>query len=71
MPCRGCFGPTPDIHDQGAKFLAALGSVSGGKTMEEVRAFADSLEDLIGNLYRFSLPTSLLQRRTCAKEAPK
>jgi F420-non-reducing hydrogenase small subunit len=71
MPCRGCFGPTPDALDQGAKFLGSLGSISSGKTMEEVRAFADSLADPMGTLYRFSLASSLLQRKTCAKEVPE
>ncbi len=68
MPCRGCFGPTPDTLDQGAKFLSSLGSVSRGKTVEEARSFADSLADPLGTLYRFSLPSSLLQRRSCNKE---
>jgi F420-non-reducing hydrogenase small subunit len=68
MPCRGCFGPTPGALDQGAKFLASLGSVSRGRTMEEAQLFADSLADPLGTLYRFSLPSSLLQRRVCSKE---
>ncbi len=71
MPCRGCFGPTPDALDQGAKFLSSLGSISNGKTAEEVRSFADSLADPMGTLYRFSLPSSLLQRRACGKEVSR
>ena len=68
MPCRGCFGPTPKVLDQGAKFLASLGSVSRGKTEEEARSFAASLVDPLGTLYRFGLPSSLLHRRTVNKE---
>jgi len=71
MPCRGCFGPTPDALDQGTKFLASLGSICGGKTPEEIRLFADSLADPMGTLYRFSLPTSLLKRKSYSKEASR
>ncbi len=62
MPCRGCFGPTPDALDQGTKFLASLGSFSSGETAEDARSLADSLADPLGTLYRFSLPSSLLRR---------
>jgi F420-non-reducing hydrogenase small subunit len=69
MPCRGCFGPTPDALDAGTKFLAALGAVTAGRTIEEVVASADTLADPLGTLYRFSLPSSLLGRSASEKEA--
>ena len=71
MPCRGCFGPTPDVLDQGAKFLASLASVSRGKTEEEARSFASSLVDPLGTLYRFGLPSSLLHRQALNKEVSR
>ena len=67
MPCRGCFGPTPDALDQGTKFLAALGAVTAGKTQEEVVATAATFPDPLGTLYRFSLPKSLLRRAAVAE----
>jgi F420-non-reducing hydrogenase small subunit len=68
MPCRGCFGPTPDAVDQGTKFLSALGAVTSGQTSQEVMALAETFVDPMGTLYRFSLPSSLLQRRSAEKE---
>ena len=63
MPCRGCFGPTPGAVDMGTKMLSALGSLGEADTEEDSRALADTAVDLVGTLYRFSLPASLLRRR--------
>jgi len=71
MPCRGCFGPTPGSLDQGTKFLASLGALAAGETPEDAAAFAQTLDDPLGTLYRFSLPTSLLRRCNVSQEAPK
>ncbi len=71
MPCRGCFGPTPDALDQGTKFLAALGAVTAGQTQEEVATVAATLADPLGTLYRFSLPSSLLGRSVSDKGAER
>jgi len=68
MPCRGCFGPTPEAMDMGAKMLSTLGSLGEADTEEESQALADSAADLVGTLYRFSLPVSLLQRRYVEEE---
>ena len=69
MPCRGCFGPTPGALDQGTKMLSALGSLGEADTEETAQAFADTAVDLVGTLYRFSLPVSVLRRRYVAEEA--
>ena len=63
MPCRGCYGLPAGISDQGAKMIASLGSIldaKGGKKLEEIAA---SLPDPAGYYYRFSMSTSLLERR--------
>ena len=62
MPCRGCFGPTPDALDSGLKMLGAVASRGVGETQEEANKFASSLVDPVGTLYRFNLPVSLLRR---------
>ncbi|HUT01413.1 MAG TPA: oxidoreductase [Phycisphaerae bacterium] len=63
MPCRGCFGPTPDALDPGLKILSAVASRGEADTEETAQAFADSLADPLGTFYRFSLPSSMLKRR--------
>jgi F420-non-reducing hydrogenase small subunit len=63
MPCRGCFGPTPDVVDAGLKMLSAVASRSEADTEDTARASADTLVDPLGTFYRFSLPASLLKRR--------
>lgn len=63
MPCRGCFGPTDQVYDQGAKFLAAFASILETDDEEEIQKLVDTIADPAGTFYRFSLPTSILHRR--------
>ncbi len=69
MPCIGCYGTPEGIHDQGAKMIAALGSmidIEPIKTMSEgdiaahVDAVIENIPDLAGTFYKTSLPGSLL-----------
>lgn len=62
MPCRGCFGPTPDAVDAGLKMLSALASRGEAETEQAAQEAADSLVDPLGTYYRFSLPASMLKR---------
>jgi F420-non-reducing hydrogenase small subunit len=63
MPCRGCFGPTDQVYDQGAKFLSALASILDTNDEKEMDKIVRSIVDPAGTFYRFSLPTSILGRR--------
>lgn len=67
MPCIGCYGPPEGVADQGAKMVAALGSVldlGGYKGMDEQQAIAradaaaDGIPDPAGTFYKFSLAGS-------------
>ena len=62
MPCRGCYGPTDRVADQGAKMLCAIASVVTAVDEAGVKKTLDGIVDPLGTLYRFTLPTSLLQR---------
>ena len=62
IPCRGCYGPPPNVVDQGASLLAAVASVVDADTEEEARRIVSEIPDPIGTFYRFSLPASLLHR---------
>jgi F420-non-reducing hydrogenase small subunit len=61
MPCRGCFGPTDDVRDQGAKSLSFLASIIDSKDEDDIAKIADSIPDLAGLFYRYSLASSMLK----------
>lgn len=63
MPCRGCFGPTDQVIDQGAKFLSSLASILDTDDEKEIEKIVDTIVDPAGTFYRFSLPSSILRRR--------
>ena len=60
--CRGCYGPTADVVDQGVKFLSALASIIDSKDPAEIQEIISGLPDFVGFAYRFGMPASLLQR---------
>jgi len=62
MPCRGCYGPLPNVHDQGAKFVSAVASIIDSKDPAEIDQILAGVPDIMGYAYRFGLPGSLLQR---------
>lgn len=63
MPCRGCYGPLPNVKDQGAKILSAIASHIDSDDPKEVERILDTLPDPAGYFYRFGLPLSILRRR--------
>jgi F420-non-reducing hydrogenase small subunit len=63
MPCRGCYGPLPGVPDQGAKLVAALGSIVTARDAAGVEHALQQVPDVAGYAYRFSLAGSLLERK--------
>jgi len=63
MPCRGCYGPAPNVLDQGAKMVSALASVIDSHDPAEINGILDQIADPVGTFYRFSVPSSMLHRR--------
>lgn len=63
IPCRGCFGPVEGVKDAGAKTVSALASMIDAQSDDELKKVMDSVDDLAGYLYRFSLPSSTLKKR--------
>lgn len=63
MPCSGCFGPTSRVKDFGGKALSGIASLVGSTDEQEIIRVLDQIPDPVGTLYRYSLPSSLLQRR--------
>jgi F420-non-reducing hydrogenase small subunit len=62
MPCRGCYGPPPNVIDQGGKLLSALASIVDTQDPDEIERVTDTLPDLLGVCYLFGLPASMLRR---------
>lgn len=60
--CRGCYGPPPDVLDQGAKMVSALGSVVDAQNPEEARKIMETIADPLGTFYRFTMGASILRR---------
>ncbi len=62
IPCHGCYGPAPDVVDQGARMMSAIASVIASKNPAEIDKIMEGIVDPLGTFYRFSLPHSLLRR---------
>lgn len=62
MPCRGCYGPAERVADQGAKMLCAIASIMAAEDDAKVQKTLNGIVDPLGTFYRFTLPTSLLER---------
>ena len=63
MPCRGCYGPPPDVTDQGARMLAAVGSIIDSQDPGQIEKIIDGIVDPLGTFYRFGLPASALRKK--------
>jgi F420-non-reducing hydrogenase small subunit len=72
MPCTGCYGPPEGVFDQGAKMVAALGSIinigdvkglSEDEINKKIDSVMDSIPDFAGTFYKYSLPGSILKGR--------
>ena len=62
IPCRGCYGPTAKVLDQGAKMISAIASdygVQEDKTVDP-ETVADQLDDIVGTFYTYTLPAALV-----------
>ncbi len=61
--CRGCYGPPPNVLDQGAKALSAIASVIEAKDEAEVKKIIDEVPDPLRSFNRFGIPASLITRK--------
>jgi F420-non-reducing hydrogenase small subunit len=62
-PCRGCYGPTPDATDPGAKMMSAIASLIDENEPATIDKVLEDLVDPAGYFYRYSLPSSYIRRR--------
>ena len=62
-PCRGCYGPPPDVTDPGAKMMSAIATMIDSNNESEIEKIIETIEDPAGTFYRFSIPGSMLRRK--------
>ena len=62
-PCRGCYGPPPDVTDPGLKMMSAIATMIDSNDPVEIEKIIETIEDPAGTFYRFSLPGSMLRRK--------
>jgi F420-non-reducing hydrogenase small subunit len=60
MPCRGCYGPSEGVVDQGSKLLSAVAALIDTDDPAELQQIMDTIVDPVGTFYRFSLADSIL-----------
>ena len=63
MPCRGCYGPLPNVSDHGAKILSAISACIDSADEAEIEKILAGIPDPAGYFYRFALPTSMMGGR--------
>jgi F420-non-reducing hydrogenase small subunit len=69
--CRGCYGPGPEVEDQGMAMIGALGSLLDADTEERAREMIDQIPDPAGTFYRFTLAASHLKGGRTAEGSPE
>ncbi len=63
MPCTGCFGPTDEVKDYGAKGIAFLSSIVDFNEEKDIAKVMEKVPDPVGLFYRYSLPHSSMRRK--------
>jgi F420-non-reducing hydrogenase small subunit len=66
-PCRGCYGPSAESRDPGAKMMSAIATMIDAKEPEEIDQIIEGIEDPVGTFYRFSMPGSIFRRKLFSK----
>jgi len=62
--CRGCYGPAPGVHDQGAKAISAIASIVECDDEHEAAKVMAEIPDPLRTFNRFGIPGSMLRRRS-------
>ncbi len=68
QPCRGCYGPSPDVQELGSSAFTAIASLFPVKDNDpfmgedEIDDIMDQIKDPLGYFYAFSMSKSLIKR---------
>lgn len=63
LPCRGCYGPSGDVSDQGTAMVSAVASLLDTQDEDEAREMIGQIVDPVGTFYRFSMSSSHLKAK--------
>jgi len=63
LPCRGCYGPSGDVKDQGTAMVGAIGAILAAETEEKAQQLVGQIADPTGTFYRFSMASSMLKTK--------
>ncbi len=68
MPCRGCFGPPPDILDRAGKFISTIASlvkIDKEKELsdEELIRIVQEIADPVGTFHRFTFSSGIIDKK--------
>jgi len=61
-PCRGCYGPPPDVTDPGAKMMSAIATAIDSDSEDEIKKIVEDIIDPAGTFYRTSVPNSFIRK---------
>ncbi len=67
-PCKGCFGPPPEIPDHGAKIISALGAIADMSPEELEKAFPDPLGSFYFTDYASSYLSKIREKQRSGKK---
>ena len=56
-----------DVTDPGAKMMSAIATMIDANEPEEIEKIIEGIEDPAGTFYRFSIPASILRKKTFMK----
>ncbi len=67
-PCTGCMGPVPEVKDQGAKMISALGAIlaldeEAKLTEDQTKALIAKVKDPVGTFYMYGLASATINKR--------
>jgi len=63
LPCRGCYGQSGQIVDQGTAMASAVASILDARDEESAKKLIDQIPDPVGTFYRFSMSSSYMKGR--------